>query len=109
MGIILGTGREDKLDDRIRKILGELGRAVYDAMSDSADVKRNLTKLRRGGYSLHLMINCKRGEDDSSVLEVSSQPRQGGRKLSMGFDPQDDSFLRSIGIDPTRYLREHTD
>lgn len=78
-------------------------------MSDSVDVKRNLTKLRRGGYSLHLMINCKRGDEDSSVLEVSSQPRSVGEQPSLKFDTQDHTFLRSIGIDPTRYLREHTD
>ena len=77
-------------------------------MSDSADVKQTLSKLRRDGYSLHLMINCKRGDEDPDQLELSSHGKA-ATQPDFRIDGRDLSFLRSIGIDPTRYLRKHTD
>jgi len=88
-------------------MLRELRRALSDAISDSSEVSRTLRRIREEGYSLYLLVDCKRdmlGEDDDA-LPVAS--RRGGREREPVFqiNGPDLHFLRSIGIDPTRRSR----
>jgi hypothetical protein len=87
-------------------MLKDLRRALSDAISESSEVSRSLRRIREEGYSLYLLVDCKRETSDGEALALSHATR-----TSSAADPcfqingRDLSFLKSIGIDPTRRLR----
>lgn len=99
--------REDVLDEKIRQMLRDLGRALSEAMSESADVDQALRRIHEEGYSLFIFLDRHAGEDDE---EVTTKVERGGSARPHGepvfrIHGGDLSFLRSIGIDPTRRVR----
>ena len=95
------------LNERLQSMLSEFRKALYEAISDSNDVHRTWRQLREEGYSLYLLVDCKRQE----ALEVSAAAAAERGKAPLPPDPvfqingTDLSFLKSIGIDPTRRRR----
>lgn len=90
-------------------MLRELRRALSEAISESSDVNRTLRKIREEGYSLYLLVDCKR-EGAEEPLSLTAPRFYSGSSPGSGepvfqIDGRDLSFLRSIGIDPTRRLR----
>src|SRR6187431_2868470 len=51
------------LDDKLRQMLRDLSRALYEAISDSSEVGESLRRIRREGYTLHLLLDCKRDDE----------------------------------------------
>jgi hypothetical protein len=117
-------GREvEALDDKLRQMLRDLSRALYEAISDSSEVGESLRRIRREGYTLHLLLDCKRDERDERAERVEREvPARGAAERalpdplavaaeiepaapSFRIDGKDLLFLRSIGIDPTRRRR----
>jgi hypothetical protein len=95
-----------KLDDKLHQMLRELRRALSDAISESTEVSRSLRKIREEGYSLYLLVDCKRDGSDTDALPLGhSQPRISESDPNFLINGKDLSFLKSIGIDPTRRLR----
>lgn len=92
-------------------MLRELRRALSEAISESTEVSRTLRKIREEGYSLYLLVDCKREADEepepvSRLSRSRSATRtRGAAEPVFQIDGRDLSFLRSIGIDPTRRLR----
>jgi hypothetical protein len=89
-------------------MLRDLRRALSDAISESSEVNRTLRKIREEGYSLYLLVDCKRDANEpEEPLALTAPPRlpSGSREPVFQIDVRDLSFLRSIGIDPTRRLR----
>jgi hypothetical protein len=116
-------------------MLRDLRRALSEAISDSSEVSRTLRRIREEGYALYLLVDCKReredrddrldrldhDDDDSLPLAASRTVRAASRMSSRAsgspsgsafnhepafqINGKDLSFLRSIGIDPTRRLR----
>jgi len=85
-------------------MLRELQRALSDAISESPDVHQSLRRIRDEGYSLYLLVDCKR--DSISFEEVHAEvSRRPLGEPAFQIDTRDLSFLRSIGIDPTRQMR----
>jgi hypothetical protein len=93
-------------------MLRDLRRALSEAISESSDVSRTLRRIREEGYSLYLLVDCKRdpfGDDDP--LPVASRTSRREREREREREPvfqingTDLHFLRSIGIDPTRRSR----
>jgi hypothetical protein len=97
-----------KLDDKLHHMLRDLRRALSEAISESSEVSRSLRRIRDEGYSLYLLVDCKREalDPDSIALSASAAPpaRHSGQP-AFQIDVRDLAFLRSIGIDPTRRLR----
>jgi hypothetical protein len=98
------------LDDRLHQMLRELRRALSEAISDSSEVSRTLRKIREEGYSLYLLVDCKRDplEEDDDPLPVGSRRSRNERRERepvFQINGTDLHFLRSIGIDPTRRQR----
>ena len=93
-------------------MLRDLGRALSEAISESPEVGRTLRRLRSEGYTLHLVLDCKRrgeaGEAGEAVdAEEASRtlaPTPAGEP-AFRINGDDLSFLRSCGIDPTRRPR----
>jgi hypothetical protein len=90
-------------NDRLQAMLSEFRRALYDAISDSNDVHRTWRQLREEGYSLFLLVDCKRQEGQEPVErgKLPVPPQEPTFQINGG----DLGFLRSIGIDPTRRAR----
>lgn len=94
-------------------MLRDLSRALYEAISDSSEVGESLRRIRREGYTLHLLLDCKREDSDGSATSESpaSEPTIGVPVGTADPEPvfringQDLVFLRSLGIDPTRRRR----
>ncbi len=89
-------------------MLRDLRRALSEAISESSEVSRTLRKIREEGYSLYLLVDCKRDANDpdsTSLAPTASSARTAAGEPLFQIDSRDLSFLKSIGIDPTRRLR----
>jgi len=108
-------------------MLRDLRRALSEAISESSEVSRTLRRIREEGYALYLLVDCKRErderddrlDDDDDTLPFaaprtgriagrassSTASRTSNREPAFQINGKDLSFLRSIGIDPTRRLR----
>lgn len=87
-------------------MLRELGKAL----AESSDVNRTLRRLHAEGYGLLMFLERRRhesdtGDDPAEADERSSLPVTGGGEPVFQINVGDLSFLRSIGIDPTRRVR----
>ncbi|MDP9120240.1 MAG: hypothetical protein M3O15_02560 [Acidobacteriota bacterium] len=85
-------------------MLRDLRRALSEAISESTEVSRTLRRIREEGYSLYLLVDCKREAADAEPLSLAA-PRSAAQEPVFQIDGRDLSFLKSIGIDPTRRLR----
>jgi hypothetical protein len=86
-------------------MLRDFGRALSAAISDSSEASRKLRQLRDEGYSLYLLLDgATAGARDGESAAAPRQPLCAG-KPEFRINGEDLSFLRSIGIDPTRRLR----
>ena len=108
----VGTWRQTerqggKLDAKLHHMLRDLRRALSDAISESSEVSRTLRRIREEGYSLYLLVDCKRESDLPGEPLAIGAPVASGTSGDPAFqiNMQDLSFLKSIGIDPTRRLR----
>lgn len=92
------------MDERLQRKLRDLGRAVFEAISESAEVGEALDLIRAEGYSLSMQLNCKKEPADERAdrQPVRALPEH---RPDFRIDGQDLTFLRSIGIDPTRRMR----
>jgi len=96
------------LNERLQSMLSEFRKALYEAISDSTDVHRTWRQLREEGYSLYLLVDCKK--QDGEQQHVLATPERGKLPLPpqeavFQINGGDLSFLKSIGIDPTRRRR----
>jgi hypothetical protein len=94
-----------KLDEKLHSMLRDLRRALSEAISESSEINQALRKIREEGYSLYLLVDCKRESSDETLALTAPRFRSGSREPAFQIDGRDLSFLRSIGIDPTRRLR----
>ena len=105
----IGPGQAGRLnlDDKLHQMLRDLRRALSEAISDSTEVSRTLRKIREEGYSLYLLVDCKREANVDDALSLTPAHRYSSSERDPAFqiNGNDLSFLRSIGIDPTRRLR----
>jgi hypothetical protein len=94
-----------KLDDKLHSMLRELRRALSEAISESSEINRTLRKIREEGYSLYLLVDCKREIDDPKAVALTAPRWPSSGEPAFQIDVRDLNFLKSIGIDPTRRLR----
>ncbi len=96
-------------------MLRDLGRALAEAITDSSDVTDALRKLHEEGYSLFILLDRQEvagSEGSGEELEAEPSAAQApAQSLVRRGEPifrihgGDLSFLRSIGIDPTRRVK----
>jgi hypothetical protein len=99
-------------------MLRDLRRALSEAIAESTEVSRTLRRIREEGYALYLLVDCKReaGEEPLSLPAARTVTKVATKTVAktvtrtaadpvFQIDGRDLSFLRSIGIDPTRRLR----
>jgi hypothetical protein len=103
------------LDERTRSYLRELGAALNQAVSSSEKVHEILAKVRGEGYDAYLVLDATVALDKRGRRSSASLPsiRRGGLQAGRGegenavfqINVKDLTFLRSVGIDPTRPIR----
>jgi hypothetical protein len=90
------------LDENLRQMLRDLGRALSHAIAESPEVGETLRRIESEGYSLHLVLDCKR--DGETPAAPAARPA-GRAEPVFRINGDDLFFLRSCGIDPTRRRR----
>ena len=103
------------LDERTRGLLRELGAALNKAISSSEKVHEILAKVKGEGYDAYLVLDAtvaldRRGRRSSASLPsirrgALHSSRQETEGAVFQINVKDLSFLRSVGIDPTRPIR----
>lgn len=96
------------MNERLQHKLSELRRALFEALSDSSDVHRAWRDLRDEGYALYLLVDCKpEAVADDDAPRAAAAPLPEGEPVFQ-IDGKDLTFLKSIGIDPTRRARRRS-
>jgi hypothetical protein len=96
---------EKKLDDKLRQMLRDFGRALSEAISDSSEASRKLREIRDEGYSLYILLDGGKGEATLRARATARAADPDGAEPEFRIHAGDLKFLRSIGIDPTRRPR----
>lgn len=100
------------IDQAMRRMLRDFGRALSEAISDSTEAAAKLRQIRDRGYSLYLLLDGASAvrEIDEEALTVPEEARRPARgEPQFRINGDDLAFLRSVGIDPTRRRRSRRD
>ncbi len=76
-----------ELDNRMKQLLRELGRAINDAVSESDEIAHTISRLKANGYDVFLML-------DAVVGLNKRDPAAGSPAMTL----QDRRFLKSLKI-----------
>ena len=89
-------------DDKIRQMLHDFGRALIHAIATSSEVSGTVRKIRQEGYSLYLVLDCKQDRERSAQKIELTTRKVPPQEPAFRLDGRDVSFLKELGIDPTR-------
>jgi hypothetical protein len=101
-----------ELNDHLREMLKELGQAINESISGSGRVHDSIQRIRDEGYNLYMVLDAKVGVNRREGR--GSRSRQGAKshelptgeeRAAFRINVKDLRFLRSVGIDPTRKVR----
>jgi hypothetical protein len=105
-----------ELDNRMKQLLRELGRAINEAVSESDEIAHTISRLKANGYDVFLMLDAVVGlnkRDPASRGAMTLQDRRFLKSLKIRIDddagespseprlsitPQDIKFLKSLRI-----------
>jgi hypothetical protein len=97
------------LDEKIKQLLRELGNAINESISGSADVNDHIQRIRDEGYNLYVVLDATiglgRNDEENEEVTSSNQVALATTEIQFRINVNDLSFLRSVGIDPTRKVR----
>ena len=82
-----------------------LRRSVAQAFSESAKVKKLLSRIQEEGWTLYLVVDRRKEDEEPVAFELTSSLEERETEPTFRIDGRDLSLLKSLGIDPTRKLR----
>jgi hypothetical protein len=107
-----------ELSDHLREMLKELGQAINESISGSGRVHESIQRIRDEGYNLYMVLDAKVGVNRNGgrparaarrgAADSGAEPEQeNGSESRAAFriNLKDLRFLKSLGIDPTRKVR----
>jgi hypothetical protein len=103
-----------ELNDHLREMLKELGQAINESISGSGRVHDSIQRIRDEGYNLYMVLDAKvgvnrresrSGSRGRSGASRSQEPAGSGERAAFRINVKDLRFLKSVGIDPTRKVR----
>lgn len=94
-----------RASDRVRRLLNDLRSSLSRVFTETPEVNRVLHRIREQGWSLYLVIDKSEGPAETNAFEISSEGSEALKEVDFRINGGDLSFLRSVGIDPTRTLR----
>ena len=89
------------MDDRLKRLVEELGVAVNDSISTSEQIPAVIAQIEGGGYDVLLFLNATIAIMKRDEEPVSLRARTNGRPDS-GFNLEDVQFLKSMHISVSR-------
>ncbi len=104
-----------ELNDHLRQMLKELGQAINESISGSGRVHDSIQRIRDEGYNLYMVLDAKVGVNRRAPRALSRRrpvssgngkdllPAEG--QAAFRINIKDLRFLKSLGIDPTRKVR----
>lgn len=100
------------MDDKIKKLLEQLGTAINESISSSEDVNDRIQEIRDEGYELYVVLDATIGlgkndenDDEAPQDEMKQQLALPAPDAQFRINVNDLGFLRSVGIDPTRKVK----
>ena len=95
------------MDEKLQKLLKELGDAINDSISSSDSVNQHIQRIKDHGYNLYVVLDAtigldKEGEEIPDSISLTEDAREKPHPVQFRINVNDLSFLRSLGIDPTR-------
>ena len=97
--------RRSQLDAKLRRLLQDLRGAITEALAESSDVNRSMDQIRDEGWSVYLVIDRKREDETPEGIELTGDKKADLGEPTFRINSADLSFLKSVGIDPTRKVR----
>jgi hypothetical protein len=102
-----------ELNDHLREMLKELGQAINESISGSGRVHESIQRIRDEGYNLYMVLDAKVGVNRREARAASrarssssrSDPPAVEERAAFRINIKDLRFLKSVGIDPTRKVR----
>ena len=102
-----------ELNDHLREMLKELGQAINESISGSGRVHDSIQRIRDEGYNLYMVLDAKvgvnrresRGGSRGRSSASRAQEPATGERAAFRINVKDLRFLKSVGIDPTRKVR----
>lgn len=85
-------------------MLQDLRGAITEALANSTDVTRSMDEIRDEGWSVYLVIDRKLEDETPEGIELTDG-KSGQPAPTFKINSTDLSFLKSVGIDPTRRVR----
>ena len=99
----------ERVDDRIKQLLQDLGTAINESISGSEDVNRHIQLIRDEGYDLYVVLDATIGlnkqEDEDATTTDVAVPAKPPKEVQFRINVNDLALLRGLGIDPTRKVR----
>jgi hypothetical protein len=99
----------EPLDDKIKELLKELGNAINESISGSREVNDRIQKIRDEGYDLYVVLDATIGlgknDEEECETQYTNQLALKPADAQFRINVADLSFLRSVGIDPTRKVK----
>lgn len=87
------------MDQRLQKLMQELGEAINETLSDSEQIAEVIAKIKTGGYDVFLVLEAtigfNRRDEESESLSIISED---GTQPELKVNPQDVKFLKSLRI-----------
>lgn len=87
------------MDQRLQKLMQELGEAINESISDSDQIAEVISKIKAGGYDVFLVLEAtigfNRHDDDSEAVTVTPER---AHEPELRVSPQDVKFLKSLRI-----------
>lgn len=92
------------MNQKLRKLVQQLGEAIHESVSESAQIAGVVADIRKQGFEVLLMLEATIGlneveEQPEGAMEVSRvEPGSAGTQQPGAFTAQDVHFLKSLRI-----------
>lgn len=88
------------MDQRLQRLMKELGEAINESISDSEQIAEVIAKIKAGGYDVFLVLEATIGFNKREEEEVTQPSAAGSRRSEPDFkvNAQDLKFLKSLRI-----------
>jgi hypothetical protein len=96
--------RDELLDERLQRLMQELGNAINESLSDSDRIAEAISEIRKEGYDVFLVLEAtigfnKREDVEETNLDEETTPTVKLESTTdASFTTQDEKFLRSLKI-----------
>ena len=88
------------VDQRLQKLMQELGEAINESISDSDQIAEVIAKIKTGGYDVFLVLEATIGFNrrDEEGEPVTTTAADSGHDPELRVNQQDVKFLKSLRI-----------